>query len=166
LPARVEEPVFGRRAPRVDGALGRVTRVDRWLGTLRAPIVLCAPLLTDAGRRALGLLDGRLFDERLRLTVQVPRFGRRRGGHGPQQRCGGDELLARSRGRIRVVDIEVGVDAVTGLLAQFTRAFAARGGFPRHGGAEQPHGAVFFRQLGLELTCLGQLRVDIGPCRW
>jgi hypothetical protein len=37
---------------------------------------------------------------------------------------------------------------------------------PRHGGVEQPHGAVFFRKLGLELTCLGQLRVDIGPYRW
>jgi hypothetical protein len=89
-----------------------------------------------------------------------------RGGHGPQQRCGGDELLARSRGRIRVVDIEVGVDAVTGLPGLFARAFAARGGFSCHGGTEQPHGAVLFRQLGLDLTCLGQLRVDIGPCRW
>jgi hypothetical protein len=49
--------------------LGRVTRVDRGLGTLGATIVLRAPLLTDAGRRALGLVDGRLLDERLRLTV-------------------------------------------------------------------------------------------------
>jgi hypothetical protein len=85
---------------------------------LRAPIVPCALLLTDAGRRALGLLDGRLLDERLRLAVQIPLLGRRRGGHGPQQRRGGNELLARSWGRIRVVDIEVGVDAVTGLPAQ------------------------------------------------
>jgi hypothetical protein len=71
--------------------------------------------------------------------------------------------LARSRGRVRVVDVEVGVNAVAGLSAQLARAFAARGGFPRHGGAKQLHSAVFFRQLGLELTCLGQLRVDIGP---
>jgi hypothetical protein len=67
------------------------------------------------------------------------------GGHGPQQHCGSNELLARSRQRIRVVDVEVGVDAFTGLPAQFTRAFAARGGLSRHVGAEQPHGAVLFR---------------------
>jgi hypothetical protein len=52
------------------------------------------------------------------------------------------------------------------LPAQFTCAFAVRRSLSRHGGVKQPHGAVFFRQLGLELTCLGQLRVDIGPCRW
>jgi hypothetical protein len=50
-----------------------------------------------------------------------------------------------------------------GLPAQFMRAFAARGGFPRDGGAKQPHRAVFFRQLGLELARLGQLRVDVAP---
>jgi hypothetical protein len=75
LPARVEEPLLGRRAPRVGGALGRATRMDRGLRTLRTPIVPCAPLLTDAGRRALGLLDGRLLDECLRLAVQVMRLG-------------------------------------------------------------------------------------------
>jgi hypothetical protein len=106
LPARVEEPLFGRRAPRVGGALRRSARVHRGFRALRAPIVLRAPLLADAGRRALGLLDGRLLDERLRLAVQVPRLGCRRGGHGPQQCRGGDELLARSRGRIRVVDVK------------------------------------------------------------
>jgi hypothetical protein len=68
-------------------------------------------------------------------------------------------------GCIRVVDVEVGVDAVAGLPAQFTRAFAARGSFPRDGGAKQPHRAVLFRQLGLELARLGQLRVDVGPPR-
>jgi hypothetical protein len=109
----------------------------------------------DAGRRALGLLDVRFLDERLRLAVQVPRLWCRRGGHGLQQRRGGDELLARSWGRIRVVDVEVGVDAVTGLPAQFTRGFAARRSFPRDGGAKQPHRAVLFCQLGLELTRLG-----------
>jgi hypothetical protein len=65
---------------------------------LRAPIVPRAPLLADAGRRVFGLLDGRLLDERLRLAVQVPRFRGRRGGHGPQQCRGSDELLARSWG--------------------------------------------------------------------
>jgi hypothetical protein len=116
---------------------------------LRTHIVQRAPLLTNAGRRAFGLLDGRLLDERLRLTVQVPRLGRRGGGHGPQQCCDGDELLARSRGRVRIVDIEVGVDAIAGLPAQLTRAFAAREGFSRDRGAKQPHRAVLFRQLGL-----------------
>jgi hypothetical protein len=128
------------------------------------PIVLRVPLLADAGRRALGLLDGRLLDEHLRLTVQVPRLGCRGGGHGPQQRCGGNELLARLRRRIWVVNVEINVNAVAGLYAQLTRAYAARRGFPRHRGAEQPHRPIFFRQLGLELAGLGQLRVDIGPC--
>jgi hypothetical protein len=138
----------------------------RGFEALRAPIAPLVPLLADAGRRSLGLLDGRLLNERLRLAVQVPRLGCRRGGHGPQQCRGGDELLTRSRGRVQVVDVEVGVNAVAGLSAELARAFAARGGFPRHGGAKQPHGAVLFRQLGLELACLGQLRVDITPCRW
>jgi hypothetical protein len=48
------------------------------------PIVPRVPLLADAGRRALVLLDDRLLDERLRLTVQVSRFGCRGGGHCPQ----------------------------------------------------------------------------------
>jgi hypothetical protein len=33
-------------------------------------------LLANVGRRALGLLHGRLLDERLRLAVQVPHFER------------------------------------------------------------------------------------------
>jgi hypothetical protein len=69
LPARVEEPILGWRAPRVGGALGRATRMYRGLGALRTPIVLRAHLLADAGRRAFGLLDGRFLDERLRLAV-------------------------------------------------------------------------------------------------
>jgi hypothetical protein len=43
---------------------------------MRTPVVLHAPLLADAGHRALGLLYGRLLDERLRLAVQVSRHGR------------------------------------------------------------------------------------------
>jgi hypothetical protein len=110
-------------------------------------------------------LDGRFLDERLRLAVQVPRLGCRRGGHGPQQCRGGDEILARSRGRVCIVDVEVGIDAIAGLPAQLSRAFSARGRFPRDGGAKQPHCAVLFRQLGLKLARLGQLRVDVGPPR-
>jgi hypothetical protein len=76
LPARVEDPFPDRRAPWVGGAFRRASRVHRWFGALRAPVVLRAPLLTDAGRRALGLLNGRLLDESLRLAVQVPCLGR------------------------------------------------------------------------------------------
>jgi hypothetical protein len=60
--------------PGLAGAFRRCTRVYRGFGALRAPITPRAPLLADAGRRALGLLDGRLLNERLRLTVQVPRL--------------------------------------------------------------------------------------------
>jgi hypothetical protein len=160
---RVEEPFLGRRASRVGGALSCAARMYRGLGALRTPIISRAPLLADAGRRAFGLLNGRLLDERLRLAVQVPRLGRRGGGHGPHQCCGGDELLARSRGNVRIVDVEFGVDAIAGLPAQLTRAFAARGGFSSDRGMKQLHRAVLLCQLGLELTCLGQLCVDVGP---
>jgi hypothetical protein len=51
------------------------------------------------------------------------------------------------------------------LSAQLTHAFAACRGFPRDRGAKQPHREVFFCQLGLELACLGQLRVDVAPPR-
>jgi hypothetical protein len=100
-------------------------------------------------------LNGRLLDECLHLTVQVSRLGRRGGWHGSQQRRGGDKLLARPRRHVRVVDVEVGVAAVAGLYAQLPRAFAARGGFPCHGGAEQPHRPVLLRQLGFEFTSFG-----------
>jgi hypothetical protein len=76
LPARVEEPFFSRCASRVGGVLRRSTRVHRGFGPLRAPIASRVPLLADAGRRAFGLLDGRLLDERLHLTMQVPRLWR------------------------------------------------------------------------------------------
>jgi hypothetical protein len=49
---------------------------------------------------------------------------------------GRGELLARSWGRAWVVDVEVGVDALAGLLAQLARAFAARGGFPSESAME------------------------------
>jgi hypothetical protein len=83
-PARVKDPLPDRCAPWVGGAFRRATRVYRRFRALCAPVVPRAPLLTDVGRRAFGLLNGRLLDERLRLVVQVPRLGRRGGGHGPQ----------------------------------------------------------------------------------
>jgi hypothetical protein len=112
------------------------------------------------------LLDGRLLDECLRLAVQVPRLGRRGVGHGPQQRRGSNELLARSRGRARIVDIEVGVEAIAGLLAQLVRAFAARGGFSGDGGPKQSHRVVLLCELGLKFARLSQLRVDVAPPWW
>jgi hypothetical protein len=75
LPARVEDPLLDRRAPWVGGAFRCASRVYRRLGALRAPVFPRAPLLADAGRRAFGLLNGRLLDERLRLVVQVPCLG-------------------------------------------------------------------------------------------
>jgi hypothetical protein len=111
-------------------------------------------------------LDGLLLNKRLRLAVQVSRLGRRGGGHGPQQHRGSNELLACSRGRARIVDVEVGVDAIVGLSAQLARAFIALGSFPGDGGSKQPHRAVLLRELGLKLARLSQLRIDVGPPRW
>jgi hypothetical protein len=62
--------------------------------------------------------------------------------------------LSRSRGRVWVVDVEVDVDALAGLLAKLARAFAARGGFSGDGGSKQPHRAVLLRKLGFELMRL------------
>jgi hypothetical protein len=74
--------------------------------------------------------------------------------------------LARSRERVQVVDVEVDVDALAGLLAQLARAFAARGSFFNDGGAKQSYRVVLFRELSLELACLSQLRVDVSASRW
>jgi hypothetical protein len=76
LPARVKDPLLDQCAPLVGGTFCCASRVYRWFGALRAPVVPRAPLLADAGRRAFDLLDGRLLDERLRLAVQVPRLKR------------------------------------------------------------------------------------------
>jgi hypothetical protein len=76
LPTRVKDPLPDQHAPWVGGPLRRAARVYRCFEALRAPVVLRAPLLAEAGRRALGLLYGCLLDERLRLAVQVLRLGR------------------------------------------------------------------------------------------
>jgi hypothetical protein len=73
--------------------------------------------------------------------------------------------LACSQGRVRIVDVEVCVDAIAGLPAQLACAFAARRDFSRDRGTKQSHRAVLFCQLGFELACLGQLCVDVGPPR-
>jgi hypothetical protein len=74
-------------------------------------------MMVYAGHRALGLLHGRLLDEGLRLAVQVACLGRLGFGHGQEQHCRSDDLLAFSRRCVLVVDIEVGVDALAGLPA-------------------------------------------------
>jgi hypothetical protein len=71
LLARVKDPLPDRRAPWVGGPFRRAARMYRCFGALRAPVVPRAPLLADAGRRAFGLLNGHLLDERLHLVVQV-----------------------------------------------------------------------------------------------
>jgi hypothetical protein len=53
---------------------------------------------------------------------------------------------------VQIVDIEVSIDALAGLSAQLARAFAARQGFSRDGGTQEPHLPVLFRELGLELA--------------
>jgi hypothetical protein len=63
-------------------------------------------------------LHGRLLDERLLLAMQVSCLGRRGCGHGPEQRRGCDKLLACARWCVRVVDVEICVDAFAGLLDQ------------------------------------------------
>jgi hypothetical protein len=68
-------------------------------------------------------------------------------------------------GRVWVVDIEVGVNALPGLLAQLAHTFAACGGLSSDGGVEQSHRAVLFCELTLELARLSQLRIDVGAPR-
>jgi hypothetical protein len=127
---------------------------------LRTPIIPRAPLLADAGRQAFSLLDGHLLDERLRLVVQVPRLGVEGAGMACSSVAAAMSFWLARGG---LSDVEVGVDAIAGLSAQLTRAFATRRSFPCDRGAKQLHRAVLFRQLVLELACLGQLCVDVGP---
>jgi hypothetical protein len=69
-------------------------------------------------------LHDRLLDESLRLVVQVTRLVCQGRGHGLEQRCCCDELLARMWWCVRVVDVEVGVDTLAGLVAELAHAFA------------------------------------------
>jgi hypothetical protein len=65
----------------------RAACVNGRFWALRGAVIPCVALLAYAECRAFGLLHGRLFDERLRLAVQVLCLGRRGGEHGPQQRA-------------------------------------------------------------------------------
>jgi hypothetical protein len=70
-----------------------------------------------------------------------------------------------SQGCVWVVDVKVGIDALTGLLAQLARAFAAHGSLSSDGGAKQSYRAILFRELSLKLTRLSQLCVDVNAPR-
>jgi hypothetical protein len=93
---------------------------------LGAAVVPRTALLVYAGCRAFGLLHSRLLDVSLHLAVQVTRLRCRGRVHGSEQRRCCNELLARARWHVRIVDVEVGVDTLTGLVAQLAHTFAAR----------------------------------------
>jgi hypothetical protein len=91
--------------------------MDGCLLALSIVVVPRAGLMAYVGHRAFGMLHSRLLDEGLRLMAQVACLGRREFGHGLEQHRCCDELLACSRWCVRIVDIEVSVDALAGLLA-------------------------------------------------
>jgi hypothetical protein len=117
LSARIEDSLPDRLSTLIDWLSRRAACVDRCFRTLRAAVIPRTALLANAGRRAFSLLHGSLLDERLRLVVQLLCLRCRGSGHGLQQRRDCDELLTRSQGRARVVDVEVGVDALADLPA-------------------------------------------------
>jgi hypothetical protein len=116
LPARIKDPLPDRHSALVGWLPRRTTCMNGRLLTLGTAVVPRTTMLAYAGRRAFGVLYGRLLDECLRLAVQVSHLGRRGCGHGPEQRRSCDELLARARWRVWIVDVEVGVNALAGLL--------------------------------------------------
>jgi hypothetical protein len=82
LSARIKDPLPDRHSALVGWLPCRAICVDRCLLALSTVIVPRAALMAYAGRRAFGLLHGRLLDERLRLAVQVSCLRRRRCGYG------------------------------------------------------------------------------------
>jgi hypothetical protein len=126
LPVRIKDPLPDQRSTLVGWLPRRGARVDRRHLALGTAVVPRTALLAYAGCRAFGLLHGHLLDECLHLTMQVTRLGCRGRGHGSEQRRCYDELLARARWRIRVVDVEFCVDTLAGLVAELAHVFAAR----------------------------------------
>jgi hypothetical protein len=116
LPACVKDPLPDRRFALVGRLPHRATCVNGRFWALGTAVVPRAALLAYARLRAFSLLHDRLLNERLRLTVQVSRLGRRGRGHGSEQRRGCDELLTHARWRVWVVNVEVGIDTLAGLL--------------------------------------------------
>jgi hypothetical protein len=84
LSARIKDSLPVRRSTLVGQLSRRAACMNRRFRALRAAVIPHAALLANAGRRAFGLLQGRLFIERLRLAVQVLCLGCRGSGHGPQ----------------------------------------------------------------------------------
>jgi hypothetical protein len=83
LSARIKDPLPDRCSALFCCLRRRAAFVNGRFRALRAAVIPGTALLAYAGRRAFGLLYGRLLDERLRLAVQVPCLGRRGRGHGP-----------------------------------------------------------------------------------
>jgi hypothetical protein len=73
---RVKDSLPDRRSALVGRLSCCAVRMGARLPALGVVVVLHAAWLAHVGRRALGQLNGRLLDERLRLTVQVPGLGR------------------------------------------------------------------------------------------
>jgi hypothetical protein len=86
LSARVKDPLPDRCSALVSWSPHRSVCLDGCLLALGAVVVPRAALMAYVGCRAFGLLYDSLLDERLRLAVQVSCLGRRRFGHGPEQR--------------------------------------------------------------------------------
>jgi hypothetical protein len=93
---------------------------------LGVAVVPRTALLAYVGCRAFGLLHSRQLDDSLRLAVQVTCLGCRGCGHGSEQQRYCNEILTRAWWRVRVVDVEVGVDMLASLVAELAHAFAAR----------------------------------------
>jgi hypothetical protein len=86
-------------------------------------------------------------------------------GHGSEQCCHCDELLARLWRFVQVVNVEVSIDTLTGLPARLSCMFAARRGFSHDGGSQEPHLPLLIRELSLELARLGLLSGDVCASR-
>jgi hypothetical protein len=63
LPSCFKDPLLDRRPALVGGLLCRAVCANGCLRAPRIPVVLCATLMADAGRRAFGLLHSRSLDE-------------------------------------------------------------------------------------------------------
>jgi hypothetical protein len=72
FPARVKDSLPDWSSALVGRLPCRAVRMDRRLPALGVAVVPRAARLAHEGRRAFGLLSGRLLDERLHLAVQVP----------------------------------------------------------------------------------------------
>jgi hypothetical protein len=156
LSTRIKDPLPDRRSALVGRLPSRAASMNRRFQAWHTTVIPCTAPLAYAGHRAFSLLHGRLLDERLRFTVQVPHLGHRGSGHGPSNSRAGASW---------VIDIEDGVDALSGLLAQLARAFAACGGLSSNGGTKQSHRAVLFCELSLALSPLSQLHIDVSAPR-